>query len=62
MGNKRFQKHKGGGAKTGHEGPRHDNVGPIKTMNWPGPPGKTQPKTRNFGFRKVPGGAAQKGL
>jgi hypothetical protein len=62
MGNKRFQKHKGGGAKTGQQGMRHDDVSPVKTKMWPGIPGKTQPKTRNFGFRKVPGGASQKGV
>ena len=62
MGNKRFQKHKGGGAKTGHEGPRHDHVGPIKTKKWAGLPGGTQPKTRNFGMKKIKPGAASKGI
>jgi hypothetical protein len=62
MPNKRWAKFKGKGAKTGQEGKKHDMVGPIRTMNWPGVPGKTNPKVRNYGFRKVPGGAAQKGV
>jgi len=62
MGNQRFQHFKKGGAETGHSGPRHDNVGPIKTKNWPGLPGKTQPKTRNHGMRKVKPGAASQGI
>jgi len=62
MPNDRFSMFKGGGAKTGHEGPKHDNVGPIKTKNWPGLPGKTQPKTRNFGMKKIKPGAASQGV
>ena len=63
MPNKRFAKFPAGkGAATGHVGPKKDKVGPIKTKNWADVPGKTQPKIRNFGFRKVRGGAAEKGV
>ena len=62
MGNQRFQKHKGGGAKTGHQGPRQDSVSPMKTKNWPGTPGKAQPKTRNYGMKKMNQGLAGKGV
>lgn len=62
MANKRWAKFKGGGAKTGQVGKKHDSVNPIKTMKWPDVPGKTNPKIRNFGFRKVPGGASEKGV
>jgi hypothetical protein len=62
MANKRFAKFRGKGAAPVQSGPRKDSVSPIKTKRWPDIPGKTQPKTRNFGFRKVPGGAAEKGV
>jgi hypothetical protein len=62
MPNQWWKKFTGSGAKTGQSGPKHDSVEPIKTKNWPDIPGKTQPKTRNFGFRKVKGGAAEKGI
>ena len=62
MPNKRFEKFKGGGAKTGQSGGKNDSVGPIKTKNWPGLPGGTQPKTRNFGMKKIKPGAASKGI
>ena len=62
MGNQRFQRH---GSKTGPktaEGPRHDNVGPMKTKKWPGLPGKTGSAFRNQGFPKKRQGAAEKGI
>ena len=62
MPNKNFSKFPSSGPKKMKKGDKDAMVGPIKTKNWPGIPGKTQPKTRNFGFRKVPGGAAEKGV
>ncbi len=62
MGNKRFQSHKSMGAKTGHEGKKHDMVGPIKTKKWPGVPGKTGSKFTKQGFPKKRQGAAEEGI
>jgi len=62
MPNKRFSSFKKGGAKTGQRGPKHDTVGPIKTKNWPGIPGKTQPGDRSQGVKKMFDGLASKGV
>ena len=62
MPNERFSKFPSTGAKTGSRGPRHDSVMPIKTKKWPDIPGKTQPKTRNFGAKHMKQGAASKGV
>jgi hypothetical protein len=34
----------------------------MKTKDWPDIPGKTQPKDRSFGFRRVKESASQKGV
>ena len=62
MPNKNFAKFTGGGHKEPPRGKKCGDLGPVKTANWPDVPGKTQPKTRNYGYRKVPGGAAEKGV
>ena len=62
MGNKRFQKHKGGGAKTGHDGGKHDAVAPIKTKSWPGVPGSTCKQPYKHDGKKMKDGLADKGL
>jgi len=41
---------------------RNDTVTGYKTKNWPGLPGGTQPKTRNFGMKKMKEGLAGKGV
>jgi hypothetical protein len=64
MPNKRFAKFPSKGASNGKDGPKRDNVGPIKTANWPGPPGKTGHAFKNAqgGFKKVRGSAKQEGV
>ena len=54
-------KHPSSGPSTA-KGKLHGNVSPVKTVSWPGLPGKTQSGDRSAGVRKVPGGAAQEGL
>ena len=61
MPNKNFEKFPSKGAPTGRAGSRSDSVTPEKTKSWPDIPGKTQPKDRSFGFRRVKGAAASKG-
>jgi len=62
MPNQRFSSFPSKGAKAGKRGKGADSVSPIRTKNWPGLPGETQPCVRGGGVRKIPGGAAQKGL
>jgi len=64
MGNQRFQKHTGKGAPTGQTGKRNDMVGPMKTKNWPGVPGKTGAafSKASGGFRKAKQSASEKGV
>ncbi len=62
MPNKRFEKFPSKGASNGKAGPKQDKVGPIKTTNWPGLPGKTQSKPRNAGVKKMHDGLASKGV
>jgi len=64
MPNKRYAKFPSSGFKDNKSGPRRDNVGPIKTANWPGLPGKTGDafaKARS-GFEKKKTGAKQEGI
>jgi hypothetical protein len=43
----------GGGHKEGSRGSKPGGSMPMKTANWPGLPGKTQPKARNAGIPKT---------
>ena len=40
MPNQRHSKFPSSGPKARKSGPKHDTVGPVKTANWPGSPGK----------------------
>ena len=62
MPNKRFEKFKGGGAPTGHDGGKHDTVGPIKTKKWPKPPGTATSGKFNHDGKKMHQGLAPKGV
>ncbi len=62
MPNARFSKFPSKGPPTGQEGKKHDSVMPIKTKNWPGVPGKTQPANRAQGINRLKPAAASEGI
>jgi hypothetical protein len=62
MANKFHQKQsKGKPPPTGQRGPT-PGVGSEKTAAWPGVPGKTQPKDRSNGVKKVKGHVRKEGI
>jgi len=64
MPNQRYKKFPSSGPSRAKAGERHDNVGPIKTKNWPSVPGKTGNAFAGAtsGFKKVKGGAKTEGI
>lgn len=52
MPNKRFEKFKGGGSPATPRGKHADKM-PMRTANWPGTPGKHQPRDRSAGTPRV---------
>ena len=60
--NLRYAQFPSKGPKKQKEGQRHDEVGPMKTKDWPGLPGKTQPRKLNHGMKPLKHGPADKGI